>query len=102
MLILSLLFGIGLGLLAGGRLLNLGTVRLRMVQLLFLGLGLRYLTQFALEGGVEVAATFRLPLFTIGFLVLLAGLWMNRDQPGSPPLARGQAEMDLSASLTPA
>jgi DHA3 family macrolide efflux protein-like MFS transporter len=81
-LIISLLLGIGLGLLAGGKILNLGSVRLRLVQLLFLGLALRYLTQFAIEDGIEGAAMFRLPLFAIGFLLLLAGLWVNRDQPG--------------------
>ena len=84
MLILSLLLGMGLGLLAGGKITNLGTVRLRLVQLLFLGLALRYTTQFAIEAGVDVAATFRLPLFTLGFLLLLAGLWVNREQPGLP------------------
>jgi MFS family permease len=84
MLIISLLFGIGLGLLAGGRILNLGSVRLRLVQLLFLGLALRYATQFAIEDGLDVAITFRLPLFAAGFLLLLAGLWLNRDQPGLP------------------
>jgi MFS family permease len=83
-LILSLLLGIGLGLLAGGKVMNLGSVRLRLVQLLFLGLALRYITQFAIEDGVDVAVTFRLPLFALGFVLLLAGLWVNRDQPGLP------------------
>ena len=34
-------------------------------------------------GHVGVAITFRLPLFAAGFLLLLAGIWVNRDQPGA-------------------
>jgi MFS family permease len=83
-LILSLVAGLGLGLLAGGRLDNLASVRLRLVQLLFLGLALRYATQFAIESGFDTAEAFRLPLFAGGFLCLLIGLWWNRDQPGLP------------------
>ena len=82
MLILSLLVGLGLGLLAGGRIANLASVQLRFVQLLFLGLLLRYATQFAIESGNALADELRLPLFAGGFLLLLIGLWMNRDHPG--------------------
>jgi DHA3 family macrolide efflux protein-like MFS transporter len=81
-LIGSLLAGIVLGLVAGGRIENLATVRLRFVQVLFLGLFLRYVVQFAIENGSDIASGLRLPLFAIGFLFLLAGLWANRDQPG--------------------
>jgi MFS family permease len=84
MLILSLVFGLVLGLLAGGSITNLASVRLRLVQLLFLGLALRYLTQFAIESGITGASDFRLPLFAGGFALLLAGLWLNRDHPGLP------------------
>src|SRR5439155_19082404 len=48
----------------------------------FLGLFLRYAVQFAIENGNDVASGLRLPLFAIGFLFLLAGLWANREQPG--------------------
>jgi DHA3 family macrolide efflux protein-like MFS transporter len=82
MLILSLFVGLGLGLLAGGRIANLASVRLRLVQILFLGLLLRYATQFAIEGGNQFADNLRLPLFTGGFLLLLIGLWLNREHPG--------------------
>jgi MFS family permease len=82
MLIVSLVLGIVLGLLAGGRIENLAYVRLRLVQLLFLGLVLRYATQFAIEGGNDVASQLRLPLFATGFLLLLIGLWANREHPG--------------------
>jgi len=81
-LIGSLVLGLVLGLLAGGRIENLASVRLRLVQAIFIGLFLRYATQFALELGRGPADTLRLPLFTAGFLFLLAGLWANRDQPG--------------------
>lgn len=84
MLILSLVGGLVLGLLAGGRIANLASVRLRLVQLLFLGLALRYATQFAIEAGSDVADAFRLPLFAGGFLLLLIGLWLNREQAGLP------------------
>src|SRR5688572_1326790 len=63
MLILSLALGLIGGLVAGGRIDNLASVRLRLVQLLFLGLLLRYAT---------------------GFLLLLVGLWVNREKAGLP------------------
>ena len=82
MLIVSLFVGLVLGMVAGGRIENLASVRLRLVQLLFLGLVLRYATQFAIEGGNDMADALRLPLFAGGFLLLLIGLWVNREQPG--------------------
>jgi MFS family permease len=83
-LIGSLLLGLVLGLLAGGRLDNLANVRLRLVALLFLGLMLRFGTQIAIESGVPVADAFRVPLFAAGFAALLVGLWVNRERPGLP------------------
>jgi DHA3 family macrolide efflux protein-like MFS transporter len=83
-LIGSLVLGLVLGLLAGGRLENLASVKLRLVQALFFGLFLRYATEFALEAGSGPADSLRLPLFTAGFLFLLAGVWANREQPGLP------------------
>ena len=61
-------------------------MRLRLVQLLFLGLALRYATQFAIESGNDLADGLRLPLFAGGFLLLLLGLWANREQPGFAPV----------------
>ena len=84
MLILSLLAGLGGGLLAGGRIMNLADVRLRWVWLLFAGLAVRYATQWAIESGVPYIDLIRLPLFLGGFGLLLAGLWANREQPGLP------------------
>ena len=84
MLILALVLGIVLGLLAGGRVTNIGNVRLRLVGLLFLGLVIRYGTQWAIEANVPYMDLARLPLFISGFVVLLLGLWLNREQPGLP------------------
>src|SRR5689334_18079856 len=82
MLVGSLIAGIVLGLIAGGKLTNLASVQLRLVQALFLGLFLRYAVQFAIESGNDVASGLRLPLFLAGFAFLLAGLWANRNLPG--------------------
>lgn len=82
MLTLSLVLAIALGLAARGNLLNLASVRLRFVWLLFAGLILRYATQFAIEAGFPPADANRLFLFAGGFLLLLVGLWANREHPG--------------------
>lgn len=84
MLIGALVAGLVLGWLAGGRLDNLASVRLRLVQALFLGLFLRYAVQYAIESGNEPAQAFRLPLFSLGFALLLGALWANRSHPGIP------------------
>jgi hypothetical protein len=84
MLLLSLVIGLGLGVAAGGNILNLASVRMRLLQLLFLGLVVRYAAQYAIEIGAPAADALRLPLFGLGFLLLLIGLWVNREQPGLP------------------
>jgi len=84
MLIVALSLGIVAGLFAGGRITNIASVRLQFVWLLFLGLVIRYATQWAIEAGVPYVDLLRLPLFGAGFLVLLLGLWFNREQPGLP------------------
>jgi len=78
----SLVAGIVLGLIAGGKITNLASVRLRLVQALFLGLFLRYAVELAIENGNDIASALRLPLFLAGFVLLLAGLWANRELPG--------------------
>jgi DHA3 family macrolide efflux protein-like MFS transporter len=83
-LIGALVAGLVLGLLARGRLDNLASVRLRLVQALFLGLFLRFATQYAIELGNDPVDALRLPLFGGAFLLLLFGLWANREQPGLP------------------
>ena len=84
MLILALVVGVVGGLLAGGHITNIADVRLRFVWLLFLGLIIRYATQWAIENGIPDVDLIRLPLFGAGFLCLLVGLWFNREQPGLP------------------
>jgi MFS family permease len=84
MLLISLVIGLALGVAAGGNILNLASVRMRLLQLLFLGLVVRYATQYAIEIGITEADTYRLVLFGGGFLLLLIGLWANREQPGLP------------------
>src|SRR5688572_20908454 len=85
MLTLSLILAIVLGLAARGNIWNLGNVRLRFVWLLFGGLVLRYATQFGIEAGFAPADANRLFLFSFGFLLLLVGLWTNREHPGLAP-----------------
>ena len=82
MLIGGILAGLVLGLLGGGSLTNLATVRLRWVALLMFAVILRFGTEFLLIRGNGVVETLRLPLFVISFGLLLSALWVNRLQPG--------------------
>jgi DHA3 family macrolide efflux protein-like MFS transporter len=82
MLIGGIAAGLILGLLAGGRLEHIASIRLRLVQLIFLGFILRIGTQWAIENGNAPADALRLPLFTVAFVLILRGLWANREQPG--------------------
>ena len=43
---------------------------------------IRFATEWAIGAGIDIAQTLRLPLFSLSFGLLLAGLWANRDQPG--------------------
>jgi DHA3 family macrolide efflux protein-like MFS transporter len=82
MLIGGILLGLVLGLLAGGSIWHLGSVRLERVALLFGAVIVRFATEAAIGAGIEIADTFRLPLFGLAYAMLLAGLWGNRSQPG--------------------
>ncbi len=82
MLLGGIALGLIVGLLAGGNLGNLVSVRLRWVALLFGAVIVRSLTEGAIRGGVEVADTLRLPLFGLAYAMLLAALWVNRRHPG--------------------
>ena len=82
MLIGGIALGLVLGFLAGGRVDNLLSVRLRLIQLSFLGLFLRVGTQIAIEQGNAPIDALRLPLFMAAFGLILVGLWANRDLPG--------------------
>src|SRR6187431_2960301 len=82
MLIGGIVAGLVTGLLVGGHLSNLASVRLRWVSVLYLAVVIRFATEWALGAGIQLAETLRLPLFGLSFGLLLAGLWVNRTQPG--------------------
>jgi MFS family permease len=81
-----LIGGIGLGLLlglvAGGSIWNLGSVRLQRIGLLFAAVAVRFATEAGIGAGIDIAETLRLPLFGASYAMLVAGLWWNRGQPG--------------------
>jgi MFS family permease len=74
--------GFVLGLLAGGKIGNLVSVRLRWPAVLLLAVILRVLTEAALVRGSEVAESLRLVLFAATYGMLLAALFLNRRHPG--------------------
>jgi DHA3 family macrolide efflux protein-like MFS transporter len=82
MLIAGIVFGLSLGLLAGGTILNLGSIRLRSPWLLACAVAIRYGTEAALNAHVAQAEALRLPLLSTAFAVLLVALWINRSYPG--------------------
>ena len=82
MLIGGIVLGLVAGLLAGGRITNLASIRLRWIALLFLAVLVRFSTEWALGAGIEPVQAARLPLFGLSFGLLLAGLWVNRSHPG--------------------
>ena len=82
MLIGGIALGLVLGLVAGGDLLNLGSVRLKRLTLLILAVFVRFGTELALNSGVPLAEALRLPLLAAGFVLLLIALWPNRSYPG--------------------
>jgi DHA3 family macrolide efflux protein-like MFS transporter len=82
MLIGGILLGLIAGLLAGGSIGNLASIRLRWIGLLFLAVVVRFVTEYAIEAGFSQVNAARLPLFGMSFGLLLAGLWANRSHPG--------------------
>jgi DHA3 family macrolide efflux protein-like MFS transporter len=82
MLIGGIVLGLVMGLIARGSLANLANVRLRWVAVLLAGVILRFATEWLLIRRVDAVETFRLPLFLIAFVLILAALWVNRTQPG--------------------
>ncbi|MEA2519111.1 MAG: hypothetical protein QOF49_1191 [Chloroflexota bacterium] len=82
MLIGGIVLGLVLGLLAGGSLGNLASIRLRWVAVLMIAVILRFGTEWLLVRGSAAIDAFRLPLFALAFVLLLASLWVNRTQPG--------------------
>ncbi len=82
MLIGAIVVGLILGLIAGGNIWNLGSVRLLRVPLLIGAVAVRYGTEAAIGAGIGLADDLRLPLFALAYGMLLFGLWANRTQPG--------------------
>ena len=82
MLIGGALLGLLIGLLAGGSLRNLASIRLRLVGLLLAAVVLRFAVVASLDAGIPVAEPLRLPLLAAAFGMLLVGLWANREYPG--------------------
>jgi len=81
-LIGGIVFGLVLGLLAGGSIGNLSNVRLRWVAILMFAVILRFATEWLLIHGNALVEALRLPLFVFAFALLLIALWANRTQPG--------------------
>jgi len=82
MLIAGILVGLILGLLAGGTLANLASIRLRSAWLLALAVVIRVGTDALLNNRVEQAEILRQPLLATAFGLLLVALWVNRSYPG--------------------
>jgi MFS transporter, DHA3 family, macrolide efflux protein len=82
MLLIAMLVGVGAGLLAGGRIANLLSLRLRFGILIVAAIVLRFGTQSLLAAGVDVVDQLRVPLLGLAFGLLVVTLWLNRSQPG--------------------
>jgi MFS family permease len=82
MLIGGIALGLVLGLLLGGRLDRLADVRLRVLPLLFVAVIVRFGTEILIGQGVGLVDQLRLPLFALGYTLLLYALWRNRTYPG--------------------
>ncbi len=82
MLIGGIALGLVFGLIAGGNLVNLASIRLQRLGLLAVALLLRVATELLLNAGVAPVETLRVPLFAGAFLLLLVALWANRTYPG--------------------
>jgi MFS family permease len=82
MLIGGIVLGLVLGVLAGGSIWNLATVRLRRLAFIAAAVLVRFATEAAIAGGIPAAETLRLPLYALAYGLLLVGLWPNRTYPG--------------------
>jgi len=82
MLIGGVALGLILGLIAGGSLGNLASIRLHRLGLLAIALLLRVVTELLLNAGVAPVEALRVPLLAGAFGLLLVALWANRGYPG--------------------
>jgi DHA3 family macrolide efflux protein-like MFS transporter len=78
----GIVVGLVLGLLNGGRLEHIGSVRLRWPALIFLAVLVRYGAEILLTRGFEPALAGQPVLLVGASLILLVGLWANRRLPG--------------------
>ena len=81
-MIVAVVIAFALGLLAGGRIENLGRIQLRYGAFLFGAILLRYGTEAAIRYGISPVADFRLPIYALTFASVGAILYANRGQPG--------------------
>jgi hypothetical protein len=81
-ILLGALLAVPIGLLLGGHLSALASVRVRFAGLLLVALLLRFGTQALIAQGVDVVDQLRLPLYTTAFLLIAVALWPNRGLPG--------------------
>ena len=82
MLIGGIALGLILGLLVGGSITNLASVRLHRIGILIGAVLLRFGTEILLNRDVAIADALRVPLFAASFGLLLVALWANRGYPG--------------------
>ena len=93
MLIGGIALGLVLGLLVGGSVMNLASIRLHRLLLLLVAVIVRFGTEFLLNANVPLADTLRVPLLGASFALLLVALWANRALPGHEPrLHRGAGQ----------
>jgi MFS family permease len=82
MLIGGIVLGLALGLVAGGSIWNLASVRLQRLAFIAAAILVRFATEAAIAGRIPAAETLRLPLYALAYMILLVGLWPNRRYPG--------------------
>jgi MFS family permease len=82
MLIGGIILGLVFGLLLGGKLEHLASIRLRFLPLLFVAVIIRFGTELLLGMGLPVAEMLRVPLLATAYGLLLFTLWNNRWYPG--------------------
>jgi MFS transporter, DHA3 family, macrolide efflux protein len=81
-LIAGIVFGLLLGIAAGGSLWNLAAVRLTRLTFIAAAVLVRFGTEAAIGGVVPFADDLRLLLYASAYALLLVGLWPNRWFPG--------------------
>jgi hypothetical protein len=81
-LIGGIALGLVLGLLSGGHLANISTVRMRWAALIFVAVVVRYVAEALIVRGFEPAISLRLLLLVGASVILLVALWQNLRLPG--------------------